>query len=263
MYNKHTWVAPKGTHLNRFTKENETQTSVDLIQNPLLTNVPTPISVEWLNEMEEGILDAHSELSRMEEGILEANLNFSRIDSRYGFIEMSLVELTTLELATMRLLPLEGQVIYIPSYQRLCDRMYSRHVGDSKNATAEWWYKISNQNDKNSRDINGQYMVVLDARAMFLRAAGQNSYYRTDMNDPMSLPYDGKGIGTFGQDTVQNHRHNTNWGGTPEYQIVIENRWGAGLNYYNSAYPSGYVEGARVGYETAPASISVLLLISY
>jgi hypothetical protein len=57
-YVKHTWVDPKGTNLNRFTKQNESAESVDLIHNPTLTNSPTPFSVEIMNEIEDGIAGA-------------------------------------------------------------------------------------------------------------------------------------------------------------------------------------------------------------
>jgi len=65
-YNKHIWIAPEGDNLNRFIKENETANSVNLIQNPSLTNVPTPFSAEWMNEIEEGIETAHERLEAVE-----------------------------------------------------------------------------------------------------------------------------------------------------------------------------------------------------
>jgi len=182
-YNRHTWVAPQGTNLNRFTKSNETPVSVDLIQNPNITNNPTPFSVEWMNDIEAGIFEAHE-----------------RLDSRYGVVEPLMFHPTVLELAQMRCLPLEGQVITISTYQRLCNRMY---VGDGKNATADWWYKISDPNNKNSRNTSGAYMVVADLRGIFLRGAGENSKYKA-AND---TPYDGKSLGSFNQDTALNHVH--------------------------------------------------------
>jgi len=63
-YNKHKWIAPEGGNLNRFIKENETADSVNLIQDPQLTNVPTPFSAEWMNEMEEGIEAVNSKVSK-------------------------------------------------------------------------------------------------------------------------------------------------------------------------------------------------------
>ena len=150
-YNRHTWVAPQGTNRNRFNKSNETATSVVLVQNPTITNNPTPFSVEWMNEMEAGIFEAHE-----------------RIDSRYGEVHALMFQPSVPELAQMRCLPLEGQVITISTYQRLCNRMY---VGDAKNATADAWYKISDPNNKNSRSTSVAYMVVADMRGIFLKAA--------------------------------------------------------------------------------------------
>jgi len=59
-YNKHKWVAPAGSNLNRFTKQNESQSSVDLTYNPSLTNTPTAFSAEWMNDIEDGIENAQS-----------------------------------------------------------------------------------------------------------------------------------------------------------------------------------------------------------
>jgi hypothetical protein len=101
-----------------------------------------------------------------------------------------------MQLAAWRFLPLAGQVIHIPSYQRLCDMMY---VGDALNPTADWWYKTSDEAGT-VRDVSGQYMRVLDHRGLFPRAAGQNSKYKM-AND---APYDGKSIGEFGNDTLPN-----------------------------------------------------------
>jgi len=180
-YSKNVWIEPQGTHLNRVTKVNETPTSVELIQNPELTNEPTPFSVEWMNNIEQGIYDAHE-----------------RMDSDYGVLKQLMFQPTLLEMATMRLLPLEGQVITVATYQRLCARMY---CGDAKNATADWWYKISNPSDKNSRSAAGAYMVVMDFRGMFPRAAGQNSKYKA-AND---TPYDGNLTGSYSADKVKKH----------------------------------------------------------
>jgi len=164
------WKAREGVNLNKFTKAEETATSVVLINAPDKVNVPgTPISVENLNRMDKGISDAHE-----------------RIDAKYGTVEMLMFQPTVLELAQMRLLPLEGQVITIATYQRLCDRMY---VGNAKNATAEWWYKISNPNDINSRSTSGAYMVVLDGRAMFWRGAGVNAVYKCANDSPLFIAY--------------------------------------------------------------------------
>lgn len=55
-YVKQTWVARAGTFLNRFTKSNETPTSVELVNAPGTLSEPgTPFSVERMNHMEDGI----------------------------------------------------------------------------------------------------------------------------------------------------------------------------------------------------------------
>jgi hypothetical protein len=58
-YTKTAWVEPAGAYLNRFKKQNETATSVELIQDPVMTNTPTPFSVENMNKIEQGIYEAY------------------------------------------------------------------------------------------------------------------------------------------------------------------------------------------------------------
>ena len=164
-YEKTIWQAREGEGLNDFLKQNETPTRVTLINDPInITNPGEPFSVYNMNKIEQGIMDAHE-----------------RLDSDYGSIKMLAFQPTEYELAQMRLLPLEGQVVSIATYQRLCNRMY---VGNAKNAAADWWYKISNPNDKNSRSTSGAYMVVCDFRGLFPRAAGVNSKYKAANNAP-------------------------------------------------------------------------------
>jgi hypothetical protein len=179
-YNKTIWTERDGIKLNRFIKAEETPTSVVLINNPEQITVPgTPFSTDNMNKIEEGIYEIHE-----------------RLDAEYGALVELLYTPTELEMAKMRILPLQGQVITVATYQRLCDRMY---CGNANNATADWWYRISNQNDKNSRDINGLFMVVLDIRGLFKRAAGKNSKYMIAGN----TPYDGGSIGSFNADRIK------------------------------------------------------------
>jgi len=103
-------------------------------------------------------------------------------------------------LAKNRLLVLNYQIIEIALYQELCDRMW---VGAAANATALSWYKC---NADGTRNVNGAYMRVEDSRGVFWRGAGANAVLRTDMNDPLSPPYDGKDIGDFGNDKIKAHR---------------------------------------------------------
>jgi hypothetical protein len=68
-YTKTAWVEPQGSYLNRFKKQNVTDTSVELIQDPVLTNQPTPFDVENMNKMEQGIYDAHALLDTLFSGL--------------------------------------------------------------------------------------------------------------------------------------------------------------------------------------------------
>src|SRR5574344_2543676 len=60
-YTPHVWVPRLGSNLNRFTKANETSTSVDLTNAPeIVTQAGTPFSTDIMNEMEAGITDANA-----------------------------------------------------------------------------------------------------------------------------------------------------------------------------------------------------------
>ena len=65
-YEKTIWKGRKGSGLNRFGKTQETSQSVFLNNNPITITQPgTPISVENMNKIEQGIYDAH-ELAAIE-----------------------------------------------------------------------------------------------------------------------------------------------------------------------------------------------------
>jgi len=71
-YTKQTWLDRVGTFLNRFTKSNETLSSVELVNNPgTITQAGTAFSASRMNYMEAGIEEAHriatplSDLSRV------------------------------------------------------------------------------------------------------------------------------------------------------------------------------------------------------
>jgi len=71
-YTKQTWLDRVGTFLNRFTKSNETLSSVELVNNPdTITQAGTAFSASRMNYMESGIEAAHriatplSDLSRV------------------------------------------------------------------------------------------------------------------------------------------------------------------------------------------------------
>lgn len=60
-YTPHIWTPRLGSNLNRFTKANETSTSVDLTNAPeIVTQAGTPFSTDIMNEMEKGIADANA-----------------------------------------------------------------------------------------------------------------------------------------------------------------------------------------------------------
>jgi hypothetical protein len=88
-------------------------------------------------------------------------------------------EPTALYLAKRRYLSVNGQIIFIPDYQDLCDLKY---CGEAKNATADWWYKCNANGDRNP---NGAYMRVIDRQGIFVRAAGQNSKYTKADGTPL------------------------------------------------------------------------------
>jgi hypothetical protein len=177
-YTKTNWVNRQGTNLNLYAKSSETPTSVVLTNTPTVTRAGTPFTAENMNKMEQGIYEAH-------QGI-----------DAFGYLVPFEFQPTALELSAWRCLPLQGQIIQISMYQRLCDKKY---VGDAANATADWWYKTSDAAGA-VRDPYGAYMRVLDHRGLFSRAAGQNSKYKM-AND---APYDGKSIGEQIGDTIRN-----------------------------------------------------------
>jgi hypothetical protein len=183
-YTKTEWLPRLGTNLNKFTKSAESPTSVILTSAPdAVTQPGTPFSVESMNKIEQGIFDAHEALAAMQAA------------DPYGYILAFDFEPTVYELATWRCLPLQGQIVQISLYQRLCDRKY---VGDAANATADWWYKTSDPQGQ-VRDVNGAYMRVLDHQGLFIRGAGQNSKYRM-AND---APYNGGAIGAYLSDAIR------------------------------------------------------------
>jgi len=117
---------------------------------------------------------------------------------RVGEIIMLAYEPTVTQFINMRLVPLKGQLLQIALYQDLFELMY---VGDENNDNAPWWYRC---NLDGTRSITGLYFVPVDMRGLFPRAAGQNSYYRTGMDDPLSPPYDGGNIGQSIGDAIRN-----------------------------------------------------------
>jgi hypothetical protein len=175
-------------------------------------------------------------------------------------------EMSDWELAKNRLLRTEYQLIEIANYPELCAKMY---CGDNKNSTAPWWYKTNSNNT--ARSINGTHMRVCSPEGLFPRFAGRNKVY-SPTNDVINTPYDGKGIGSFNEQTLIEHTHNTyTHGGV---QNNISGGPPAGYNAVTSSTPDrnrgnyGVIKTANgpivnVGTETAPAWIAVSACISY
>jgi hypothetical protein len=177
-YQKTTWVAREGTNLNKFLKSAETSTSVILVNVPDTITVPgTPFSVDLMNKIEDALESAHAKLDTIPIG---NTLSFPiPIPAYYQNL--------------WRIVLLAGQILPLDSeFGALFDLFY---CGDALNDTAKAWYKC----DVNgNRTPAGTHMRILDKRGLFSRAAGQNSDYKM-AND---APYDGKGVGEFGQDAT-------------------------------------------------------------
>lgn len=58
-YTKHTWQARQGTDLSKFTDTISGET-LNLVSAANITQAGTPISADWLNEMEQGIYDGNA-----------------------------------------------------------------------------------------------------------------------------------------------------------------------------------------------------------
>jgi hypothetical protein len=62
-YTKTVWKNRGGTFLNRYNKLNETATSVELVNTPVITSEGTPFNIEDMNHLEQGVADAHQAIS--------------------------------------------------------------------------------------------------------------------------------------------------------------------------------------------------------
>jgi len=246
-YNKNVWVAPQGNNLNRFIKQNETPTHVNLIQDPELTNNPTPFSPEWMNHLEDGVEAVHNLVDRIGE------LHFFEHQP------------TIQQMTKWRMLALNYQIIKISDYQEICDLKW---VGSGANATADWWYRC----DANgTRNVSGQYMRVADWRGMFPRGAGANAIKKGANN----TPYNGFAIGNFTSDAMRRIYGSADVlafvGNEGTYGSVTlstrEGYWGitqgSGRDVFSGPYA---VDPSLIVPETTefrPASISALVCMSY
>jgi hypothetical protein len=254
-YTKTVWTARQGTNLNKFTKSAEVGNTFLLTNTPdAITQAGMPFSVENMNKLEQGIFDAHATI----DSLLDQD--------SFGYGKHFYFEPSAYQLATWRFLPMQGQVILISQYQRLCNVMYA---GDALNATADWWYKTSNP-EGTIRDVNGAYMRVLDHRGVASRAAGQNSKYRM-AND---TPYDGGAIGQHLPDAVEQHGHINIFIGD-ERNLWLANGTGAAYkldlisgggsdNYYTGVVTGSNAQSqVRVAEETRMATIASYYCMKY
>jgi hypothetical protein len=252
-YTKTVWQARQGTGLNRFVKSGETAAEVTLVNAPTgITQAGTPFSVENMNHLEQGVFDAHDLIAELQNA-----------DS-FGYLILFPFEPSAFMLSALKALPLAGQPILISDYQRLCEAAY---VGDALNATAEAWYKTSDEQG-NVRDPSGAYMRVLDHRGLFSRGSGINGIHKMANNQP----YTGGAIGEFIGDAFQWHAHDIK-----TYSAVVQNVAGGVIPGYNGAgdystekYASAYLPIAaynsgepRLAQETRGASISHYGCIKY
>ena len=174
-------------------------------------------------------------------------------------------QLSPLELTKNRLLRLEYQIIEIALYQELCSYKW---VGETLNATADWWYKC---NADGTRNIYGQYMRVEDSRGIFHRCYGANAVKKGANN----TPYDGFDIGHYDIDKIRPQsgyfelrsllNGSTLVSGGIGIVRIEDSPWGSSALPFDPGsqlQKRVYIEFGQ-GIETKPVSISVLICISY
>jgi hypothetical protein len=215
----------------------------------LLTNIAGKISEETdtrqqiIESIEERIANLTTQLN---EATTQLSNSRSRIVGEY--VNMS-YELTDEELSSLRLLKLEGQIIEIALYQELVNKKW---VGRERNATALFNYKC---NENGYRNPDGLFFVVEDWRGMFGRVAGVNSILRTDMNNPLSSPYDGGYIGAYQPDDNKRHSHIAH---LQHYPQTL-----AGQGTVIGIFTTDNHIGESGGIEAKPASLSEVRYIVY
>jgi hypothetical protein len=106
---------------------------------------------------------------------------------------------TQAQRAANRLLDLAGDAIPVAGpYAHMVANVY---CGDALNDTAPSYYRCTDQSKPNdSRSTTGAYMKLPDCRGIFMRGAGQNGEHTM----AGGTPYDGKAIGEFVGDAIQN-----------------------------------------------------------
>jgi hypothetical protein len=171
------------------------------------------------------------------------------------------VEPSAYDLAKNRLLPLKAQPLPIALYQELFDKKY-------KGQDADWWYKC---NSSGAKDINGEYFIPEDSRGLFHRIAGINSIYK-GAND---TPYDGKLPGEFISDAMRDLKGELGYNSNRLFHIangVFEGipttdslGVAVGDNVLTNFCRVNFKPSLQVSvaYENRPASMSVLVYMSY
>ncbi|MDR1287994.1 MAG: hypothetical protein LBK08_10330 [Treponema sp.] len=173
-------------------------------------------------------------------------------------------------LAVCRFLPLEGQIIPIDgAYSELAAAVY---CGDALNDTAGAYYKCDSGGN---RDVDGTYMVLPDARGVFLRGTGSQTrtVSWTDTAGTAhsaTTTYDGGNTGDWQQDRIRDLKGSfTPWAGglnttgiVRTGESVSNNRASSG----SSAVATVEIDASldvRTGPDNAPASTSAQICITY
>ncbi|MBU1080897.1 MAG: hypothetical protein KKB59_10465 [Spirochaetes bacterium] len=168
------------------------------------------------------------------------------------------------ELALRRLLPMNGQVVLIASYQRACDSVY---VGDANNAAAFGFYKTSDSSGV-TRSTTGAYMVMPDCRGIFLRGLGVSAIRQAANGNYFT---GGSIMANYMIDMMGGHHHNLyseNGGSDGNYYHAPSNSGNAlPLLFVGPDVKEAVSDGAngnpRFGYENRPASVSGQICLTY
>jgi len=162
-------------------------------------------------------------------------------------------EPTPLEMAQWRLMPLQWQIVAVADYHDLFVRKW---VGPELNDTALWWYRCD---DDGTRNVDGEYIRVEDARGLFFRNAGANAILSAANN----APYDGGDVGKYQPEMLQAHTHSKSFlFANPGTQNADARFWAKINNQTNDASWTITFDLAG-GKETRPVSIAVLVYVTY
>jgi hypothetical protein len=259
-YQKTDWLDRIAEDKNRFAVSGAVTGDVWLVPKPgNIIQAGTPFNVNDMNKIEQGIYDAHEELRALREA------------EAFGYYREFAFEPSPAQLIAWRILPAQGQMVLFADYQRLCEKMW---VGSAANATADWWYRTSDEAGT-QRDPSGAYIRVLDIKGLFLRAAGANSKYRMASD----APYDGLSIGAFGQDRIQRilgafyirsyaltHHTIADPQGAFAFNTINDEYYSINLGELSNQATNVTFDSARTvhsGLETAPAWVAAYYCLAY